>query len=119
MERGQPCPRGVLAKLLTTRGHGCPRSFREILEPAVSVLLVPILLLEPTVETAGYCRSSLRDCHIVPSTIWISSSVNSYRSWTTRSICASVTLTGSREGEVRRGGKGIFRRGTSRWARPR
>ena len=35
MERGQPCPRGVLAKLLTTRGHGCPRSFREILESAV------------------------------------------------------------------------------------
>jgi len=35
MERGQPCPRGVLAKLLTTRGLGCPRSFREILESAV------------------------------------------------------------------------------------
>src|SRR2546422_8839099 len=37
MERGPPCPRGVLAKLLTTRGHGCPRSFREILESAVAM----------------------------------------------------------------------------------
>src|SRR6266516_5776126 len=35
MERGQLCPRGVLAKLLTTRGQGCPRSFREILESTV------------------------------------------------------------------------------------
>src|SRR3989442_12351745 len=98
MERGQPCPRGVLAKLLTTRGHGCPRSFREILEPAVSVLLVPILLLEPTVETAGYCRLALRGRHIVPLTIWISSSVNPYRSWATRPISPSGHPTGSREG---------------------
>src|SRR5206468_1653088 len=35
-ERGQPCPRECFGEMIEPRGHGCPRSVREILESAVS-----------------------------------------------------------------------------------